>query len=299
MRAIPPALQARLDDGVTTLAHCWKLTRSDGVVLGFTDHDSDLVLDGVTYRASTGFTASEATSRFDLAIDGAEVAGALDDEALNEHDLAGGRFDGAGIETWLVDWSDPALRVQMSCGTIGEVRRDDRAFTAEIRGIGDRLAQDSGRLYAVRCDADLGDGRCKINLADPAHHGAGSVAQTLGVAQFRAAGLDGFAPDVLSGGRLTWTGGGKAGLVMDIKMHGVRDGAVHLTLWQAMAEPITEGDAFTVTAGCDKTFATCRDRFANGVNFRGFPAIPGNDYVIRYPNAGEPGNTGASRGVQG
>src|SRR4051812_31581755 len=68
MRAIPTALQAKLDSGVTTLARCWKVTRRDGVVLGFTDHDRDLVLDGVTFRAGTGFAASEATSRFDLAV---------------------------------------------------------------------------------------------------------------------------------------------------------------------------------------------------------------------------------------
>ena len=79
MRNIPAALQSKLDSGVTTLAQCWKVTRRDGVVMGFTDHDRDLVINGVTCRAGTGFAASEATSRFDLSIDGAEITGALDD----------------------------------------------------------------------------------------------------------------------------------------------------------------------------------------------------------------------------
>ena len=39
---------------------------------------------------------------------------------------------------------------------------------------------------------------------------------------------------------------------------------------------------------------TCRDRFDNVVNFRGFPHIPGNDFVISYPVQGEPGNDGKS-----
>lgn len=65
-----------------------------------------------------------------------------------------------------------------------------------------------------------------------------------------------------------------------------------IELWQAMPEPIAAGDTFAVTAGCDKRLPTCRDRFNNVVNFRGFPHIPGNDFVTRYAVAGEPGNRG-------
>jgi hypothetical protein len=103
MRAIPAVLQTSLDSGVTTLAQAWKLTRHDGAVMGFTDHDRDLVIDGVTFRAGTGFGASEASSRFDLSVDGGEIAGAFDDATLTEADLAAGRYDAAAIETWLVD----------------------------------------------------------------------------------------------------------------------------------------------------------------------------------------------------
>ena len=124
MREIPSALQARLDSGVTTLCHCWRLTRRDGVVQGFTDHDDDLMIGGVTYRAGTGFTSSEATSRFDLSVDGAEIAGALSDDALLESDLAAGNYDAAGVETWLVDWSDVSLRVLTARSTLGEVKRE-------------------------------------------------------------------------------------------------------------------------------------------------------------------------------
>ena len=55
---------------------------------------------------------------------------------------------------------------------------------------------------------------------------------------------------------------------------------MRLTLWQAMAGADRGGDTFVVTAGCDKRFDTCRDRFDNAVNFRGFPHIPGNDFVV-------------------
>ena len=97
-----------------------------------------------------------------------------------------------------------------------------------------------------------------------------------------AEGLDGW----FTAGKLIFASGANAGLGVEVKSH--RKGAtVTLVLWQPMPEPIAADDTFTVKAGCDKRFATCRDRFNNAVNFRGFPHIPRQDTVIRYPNRGD------------
>lgn len=250
-------------------------------------------------RAGTGFTASEASSTFGLAVDGSEIAGALADETLREADLAAGRYDAARIETWLVDWSEPSLRVLMARGTLGEVKREGQAFTAELRGLADMLSQECGRLYTAKCGADLGDSRCRVDLTNPALRGTGTVSALEGTSLFVASGLGGFADGLFSAGRLAWTSGANAGVSVEVKEHRLDAGAARLSLWQAMAEAIAPGDAFTVTAGCDKRFATCRDRFANTLNFRGFPHIPGNDFVISYPTpkarlgGGTPGFFGA------
>jgi uncharacterized phage protein (TIGR02218 family) len=294
MRPIPSALQAKLDSGVTTLARCWKLSRRDGVVMGFTDHDRDLIVGGVTFRAGTGFSSSEAVSRFDLSVDGAEISGALADDSLTDADLAAGRYDAAQVETWLVDWSDVSLQVLIARGRLGEVRREGQAFVAELRGLADLLSQESGRLYTARCGADLGDARCKVDLTNPAFRGTGAVGGIEGTSIFVASGLDGFADGWFSLGRLTWTGGANNGLAVEIKQHRLVAGHARLTLWQAMPEAVAVGDAFTVTAGCDKSFATCRARFANTDNFRGFPQIPGNDFLLASPAQGAPGNNGLS-----
>ena len=299
MRTIAPALQAKLESGVTTLARCWKLMRRDGVVQGFTDHDEDIVIVGVACRAGTGFTASEATSKFDLSVDGTEISGALADDALREADLAAGRYDAAQVETWLVDWSEPSLRVLTARGTLGEVKREGMAFTAELRGLADLLSQESGRLYTAKCSADLGDTRCRFDLTNPAFCGNGSVGSLEGTSLLTASGLDGFVQGLFSEGRLLWISGANAGVAVEVKEHRVVGDEVRLSLWQVMAEPIAPGDTFTVTAGCDKTFATCRDRFANTLNFRGFPQIPGNDFVISYPTASNPGTGGVMTGVFG
>jgi uncharacterized phage protein (TIGR02218 family) len=293
MREILPALQARCEAGVTTLCRCWIVRRRDGAVQGFTDHDGDLVVEDVTCRAGTGFDSSEATARFDLSAGGADIAGALSDDTLSEADLGAGRYDAAAVETWMVDWSAPALRVLVARGTLGEVKREGRAFTAELRGLADALAQPSGRLYTARCNADLGDARCRVDLGSPAFHGAGVVIAVESASTLVASGLEDFAEGVFTGGRLTWSGGANAALAVEVKDHRIVAGGARLSLWQAMPQPVTEGDAFAVTAGCDKRFATCRDRFANGANFRGFPHIPGNDFVIAAPEAGA-GNDGGS-----
>jgi uncharacterized phage protein (TIGR02218 family) len=293
MLSIPSALQIKLESVVSTLARAWIVRRRDGAVQGFTDHDRDLVVDGVSCRAGSGLSASEANSRFDLAVDGAEISGALADQSLDEADLAAGRYDAAAVETWLVDWSEPSLCVRLARATLGEVRREGGAFTAELRGPADRLSQESGRLYTARCSADLGDARCRADLTDPARHGTGSVAAMLSASAFRAGGLGAFADGVFSGGRLSWTDGANAGLSIEIKQHRIVGGEAELTLWQVMAEPIASGDAFTLTAGCDKTFATCRQQFANAANFRGFPQIPGNDFLLSSPTS----PTGASLGL--
>ncbi|WP_438274814.1 DUF2163 domain-containing protein [Nitrobacter sp.] len=299
MRNIPSALQAKLDSGATTLARCWIVTRRDGVVLGFTDHDCDLVVGGVICRAGTGFTASEATSRFDLSVDGSEISGAFSDDVLSEADLAAGRYDAAEVATWLVDWSDVALKVLIACGSLGEVRREGAAFTAELRGLADALAQDSGRLFTARCGVDLGDGKCRVDLTNSTFRRSGAVTAIKGTSLVTVSGLEGLADGWFTAGRVVWTTGANAGIAVEVKQHHIAAGEVRLSLWQAMAEPIAVGDGFAISAGCDKSFATCRDRFANTSNFRGFPQIPGNDFIVSYPLPGSPDNGSGTKAGYG
>lgn len=288
MKTISNALQTHLDSGATTLCWCWKLTRRDATVSGFTDHDVDVVFDGVTYLASSGFTASEVQSSLGLAVDNLTVSGALSTEALQEDDLAAGLYDDAAIEIWRVNWQAPDQRVLMRKGNLGEVTRGRVAFQSEVRGLAHRLNQPVGRAFLHNCDADLGDGRCGVDLANPAFNGNGTVASVLTQERvFTADGLGAFENGHFTAGRILWTSGANAARAMEIKSHALVGATVTIELWQAMSEVIAAADAFTVTAGCDKSFATCKARFSNGANFRGFPYMPGNDAVVSYPNRGQ------------
>jgi len=277
MKILPAGMQSHLDSGATTLCWCWKLTRRDGATLGFTDHDEPVTFAAQTYAAVTGFTASEVQSTLGLAVDNLTVTGALDSAALNESDLAAGLYDDAAIEIWRVNWRDTSQRILMRKGNLGEVRRGKTGFAAEVRGLAHRLNQPKGRVFAYACDADLGDARCTKNIAD--FTATGTVATAANNRRLTVTGLDAYAPGWFTGGKLTFTTGANAARAMEIKRHT----AAVLELWHAMSEPIAPGDTFTVTAGCDKQFATCKSKFANGINFRGFPYMPGNDAVLAGP----------------
>lgn len=275
--------------GATSLCRCWRLTRRDGVSFGFTDHDRDISFDGTTFAAGTGLDAAEATSELGFATAGGDVAGALAAAGLTEADIQAGLYDGAAVEVHLVDWAHPERRLLTDVATIGEVKRQDGAFVAELRGAMHRLDEERGRTYRAGCAADLGDARCRVDL--DAFTVAATITTTDGAISLRADALAAFAPGWFAGGRIIAESGAAAGLSLAVKIH---DSGGVLTLWERAARPLAPGDAVRAVAGCDKSLATCRDRFANAVNFRGFPHMPGNDFVVRVAGGGEPGFDGGS-----
>jgi uncharacterized phage protein (TIGR02218 family) len=295
MKTLPAGLQAHLDTGTTTLAWCWRLTLVHGTRLGFTDHDRPLVFDGTTFEAASGFTASEIKDQVGLSVDNLEVTSALSSDSLNEDDLAAGLFDDARVEIFRVNWAEPTQRVLMRSGSLGEIKRSGAAFAAEVRGLAHYLQQPKGRLYQNACDADLGDARCRVDLSSAALRGNGTVAAAESPRSFAANGLGAYAAGWFTRGLVTWTSGDNAGRAMEVKRHSLAGGTAVIELWQAMAHPIAAGDAFSIIAGCDKQFSTCRAKFANGDNFRGFPHIPGTDFVLAYPNRDDASNDGSSR----
>jgi uncharacterized phage protein (TIGR02218 family) len=282
MKTLSPAFQAHLDGGTTTLAWCWRITRADGGTFGFTDHDRSLVFDGTDFEPESGLTASEIRSGSDLAVDAQDAEGVLTSDRITETDIADGRWDAAQVELWRVNWSDVSQRVLMRRGAVGQIRRGRLAFVAEVRSLAHVLGQSVGRTFQATCDAALGDARCGVDLEAPAFRATGVVTALNGDRGFTASGLGGFASGWFNHGILDWTGGASTGRSAEVAGHANTGGTVTLALLEAPVRPITPGDTFTLRAGCDKRMETCAAKFANVVNFRGFPHIPGQDSVIRY-----------------
>lgn len=294
---IPAALQERLDSGATTLCRCWRLDRPDGVSLGFTDHDEPIAFDGLSFEPAAGVSGSGLESAEGLAVDNQEITGALRSDSLNEVDLKAGLFDGAVLRNWLVDWTEPSLRALLFKGSLGAVRRRGGAFSAEVLGLAEALNRPVGRQLLPTCDAALGDARCGVDLASAQFRRDGVTAEAGDGRRFAVEGLDTVAPGWFSRGRLTWSAGANAGAVSPVKAHFRQSGRDLVELWSAPPRPVAAGDAFAITAGCDKRLATCRDKFANLPNFRGFPHIPGDDWITGYPGKGERNDGGSLLGA--
>ncbi len=288
------SLHAHLAAGATHTCYCWALTRRDGLTLGFTDHDQLIRFDGVNYVPECGLSARALASTTGLSVNNTEALGVLQSDAISEADIDAGRYDGARVTIWMVQWDDPDARQVRFVGTIGEITRASGGFQAELRGLTDTLNQPQGRSYLRDCNAVLGDTRCGFDLSDPAFSVTLPIAATQDAHVFRFDTVSGFAEQWFEAGALEVVSGDAVGLREVIKLDQTVDGNRVITLWQpirAMAKP---GDLVRLTAGCDKRAATCREKFANFINFRGFPDIPGDDWLASVPRSN--GNTsGGSR----
>jgi uncharacterized phage protein (TIGR02218 family) len=273
-------LLAHLSGSVTSVCHCWRVTRRDETVLGFTDHDRTIAIDGVNFEPQSGLTASETRDTMGLAADATDVEGALSSERISEADVSAGRYDGARVETLLVNWRAPEQHAVLRSATVGKIVLRDGRFVVELEGLGAKLDRRNGRTFRKSCDAELGDARCGFDLEAAGFSGEGVVLAVAGSNAMRASELDGFAEGWFDHGMLSWTSGASVGRRQRVTSHRKDGAATLLTLWDAVdAAP---DDTFSIVAGCDKRFATCKAKFANSVNFRGFPHMPGNDAAYAY-----------------
>lgn len=265
-----------LDGEVTSLALCWRLERSDGAGLALTSHDRAFVLDGEPLEPAPGIVPSAVSRSVGLSPHTSEVSGGLTSSALDEADLALGRWDNARAVLSAVDWGDPAAdEVRLLQGELGSVETTDAGFTAELNGAAAALQRPVCPATSPQCRAEFGDAACRVDLRGRTLRAAvvdgGGTAMT----------LDEAVDDRFLFGRLRFLSGANCGLASIIL-------AVEGTTVRVRDVPravVEAGCRIELREGCDKTFATCRARFGNAVNFRGEPHLPGTDLLTRYPGA--------------
>lgn len=269
----PPGIPWMQTD-VTTIAWCWKLTLQDGEVMGFTNHDRDLVINNITYEASSGFEPTAVDTTNDMATDNLDVTGMLDSDRIKTTDIANGRFDFAEVEIFLCNWAkvtDPVLFLRR--GTIGRISHGKNGFQAEVRGLLEAYQQAAGLAYQKQCRAQFGDSQCDLNKAAYTFTGTVTSISQDGSFSTNLTQED----DYFSYGVIRFD---RTGEEMEVKKYSQAGGSISLFL------PVLSfavGDTFSVSAGCDGNFSTCKTRFSNVFNFRGEPFIPGNDLMASYP----------------
>lgn len=289
------ALYDHLATGLTTVVRCWEVTRADGLRLGFTDHDRDLSFDGLTFAAESGLTARALEQGTGLSVDNSEAMGALSDAALSEADIEAGRYDDAEVVAWLVNWQSVSARQILFRGHIGEIRRAEGAFQAELRGLSDRLNRPVGRIYQRPCTAVLGDTDCGFDASQPGYSWDGAIVSVTDNATLHLPEMPGVAPGWFQSGRLEMLDGAAAGLTGWVKRDVVADAGRQIDLWEPLRAAVAAGDTLRLVAGCDKRFETCRNKFNNLINFQGFPDIPGDDWLVIHPSNASARSGGSRR----
>jgi uncharacterized phage protein (TIGR02218 family) len=277
------AIQAHLATGSTTVCRCWRVIRRDGASFGFTDHDEVIAFDGSEFRPETGLTAQALEQRTGLSVDNSEVVGVLSDTAISDEDVVAGRFDGARVEAWLVNWADPSERMLRFRGSLGEIELQGAEFRAELRGLAEALNQPVGLVYQGPCSAVLGDARCRVDLDAPGMAMEVGVIEVVNARTVFVIPDESFADRWFERGEVRVLTGAASGLTGIVKADRTTIGGREIEFWEEMRAEIRAGDRVRVVAGCNKLAQTCREKFINFINFRGFPHIPGEDWQMSYP----------------
>ena len=264
------------DGELTSIALCWRLERADGAGIALTSHDERVISDGVLHQPQPGMVPSAITQKLGIEPQSGEVAGALSSDALAEEDLSLGRWDGARISLTAVDWQDPSAGpLQLLRGEIGSVSIDGESFSADLQGTAVRLEEPVCPATSAECRAELGDKKSRVDLA-----GRTAVAHVVSSNDGELT-LQEAVDDRFVLGRLRYMSGANCGLSTII----LSAAGTVVTVRDLPRAAVESGCRLELREGCDKRFATCVQRFANAINFRGEPHLPGNDLLTRYPGA--------------
>lgn len=281
MKTASTAFSTHLSQDLTTTAYLIRMTRTDGVVLGFTTADKPIVMDDVTYRAATALSPSHLRTSSGLSTDSLDLAGIIDDDELSESDIAAGLYDHARVDIFLCNWADISQGcIHLRRGWIGQVTRNDDYYAAEIRGLHDLLQRPLGSFYTAECRHSLGDTGCGVDLSSLTV--TGQVTGVNSSTEFSDTSRT-ETDKWFSYALLTWQTGANAGMACDVKSWD--SDTQSFTVWLPPPFSISIGDTYSVHRGCDRRFTTCKNTFSNATNFGGFPYLPGINNLLKYPQS--------------
>jgi uncharacterized phage protein (TIGR02218 family) len=131
-----------------------------------------------------------------------------------------------------------------------------------------------------------GDGRCGVDLDAPGYRAEAEIAGLGADGALELAPLPGMAAGWFERGALKMLDGPAEGLRAWIKADRVGEASRVIVPWAALRVAPRVGDHVRLTAGCDKRAETCRAKFHNFSNFRGFPHLPDEDWLMAHPAQG-------------
>jgi uncharacterized phage protein (TIGR02218 family) len=272
-----------------TFAWCWLITRRDGLMLGFVSVDLELAIADVVYRPFTGFDpgAAQLSQGLDKT-DSQTLAGILDESGISRAELLSGVYTGAEVRRFLVNYLDsptsfeispnaPPKFFELPRGYIAEIKSNNLGYEVKIKDDLALLDRPIGTNTSMTCRCNLGDNRCRVNLAPFTWNV--TATEVTSRRNFKIAGN--FPDNYFDRGRLKFTSGNNINVHRDIGFHV----GSSLILYEPLPFDIAVGDSLTVVAGCLKTELACVVKFRNFANFQGEPDIPTTDLAINTPSA--------------
>lgn len=267
----------------------WSITRRDGVVLRVTNSDRQIFFEGELYDPDNAVNASATARSEGLSPHDRTLTGVVSNESITLNQLQAGLLRNAVVNEIIVDrkypWAGAALRKRYQ---VGKVKFTDSTWEVQVRTLAGRLQHQIGNVYSRICRFTLGDSKCGVNLGQFQTElltvsSVSAPCNTRTEFEFTSQGyVDDRADGYANFGFLTFLSGLNAGFTVEIQSETRQGGgAVTLLLLDPTPFDIDLGDSFRVTAGCDRTMATCRDKFDNLVRFGGFPTMPGIDAAVQ------------------
>lgn len=256
------------------------------IVIRATDHTRALTFESETY-SPLPLLPTQWQRSSGLKPDNAELTHILSAGGVSEADILGGRWDYARYEFMTVNYLDLTMGVaQRAKGRFGEFRVDNGRFTAELRSLSQPMSQEIGDIVGALCLARrLGDMRCGQPLHSYQHDA--TVTGVASALQFTVNLSPAKANNYFQYGTVYVRSGNNRLYEREIKSNTGNT----IVLQRPFPLTLAVNDTVTLIAGCVRTRAACltfvnadNPSGTNVENFQGFPDVPGNGKVFRYPD---------------
>ncbi len=311
MKNISDELKADLAESPLTVTLCWAFSLpnkpdSMGMPTYFrmTALDRPVEVAGYVYRPYMGGEVSAITVAINESTGAPDIVIIMDEITIKSSDVRMGFWDDAQLDIFLVNYKNPEHGImEFPSGWLGDIQIDGQVMKAPILTLQNKLEFQLGDIYTITCRAKLGDktgdplfgeeNLCKLDLQQEGiYKFSNNIVETVDATyprnKFSCTSLvkeSGF----FNYGMLVFTGqeeNQNKNLPMEVKVWQNVSGVRWFTMFLDFPYDIAVGDVFKVYIGCDKLWATCVTKFANWINFRGHPYIPGQNLTYGYKTFG-------------
>ncbi|MBL1420252.1 MAG: DUF2163 domain-containing protein [Alphaproteobacteria bacterium] len=293
MQDLDVSWKAHLALNVTQICHCLKIEKGD-ISLYLTDHDRPLLFLEDGYFPDENLTIAPAKFYRNLRDDQFEISSFIDDNGLSYDLIEADHLQDAQFYLYQVNWGKPDEYNLLKIGVVGDVYLEAAHVKLAMHGIAKPLEKRHNRLLQEKCDAQFAGDRCNIDTELAIYHKLGQVSLLKTTHSFEIELPSGVDSGYFDGGSLEWQSGENINVGAEklriMRQFKLSDCIHSIILYRTAKYPIALEDELKLTVGCDKSFATCRDRFANSAEFRGFDQMPGKAFKFTYPQRISPEN---------